>query len=141
MVWTEQLSVGNEILDSDHKKLLRLADAVDCAAKAGDCVAVSRELKRLRGDMERHFLNEELFSLALDIPFNEHHIDHQNILAEIDVMRGEAGKNIEENIFKIEHFTQLFHNWLIKHVNENDLLMKPMLQTRHYGFKVEGVDN
>lgn len=139
MEWTEQLSIGNEILDSDHRQLFGLASDIECAVKAMDHPALARAYELLKGCMDRHFLNEELFAHALNIPFAEHHLDHQNILAGIDIMRREMGKNIEESIFVIEHYTQFLQDWLIKHITEKDLLMKPVLQAYPSNFKIEGV--
>ena len=38
-----------------------------------------------------------------------------------------------------EHYVQFLRDWLIKHIAEEDLPMKPMLQTRPYGFRIGGV--
>ena len=137
--WTERLSIGNEILDLDHKEMFGLAGDIECAIKAMDHSALDQAFKQLRDCMGRHFLNEELFAHALNIPFAEHHLDHQNILAGIDLVRREIRGNVEEKIFIVEHYTKLLQIWMLKNNIEHDMLMKPMLQTRQYDFKIEGV--
>jgi len=139
MQWTEQLSIGNEILDSDHKELIELARCIECSINALEHSALARDFKLLKMCMNRHFLNEELFADNLNIPFAEHDLEHKNILTAVDLIRREIGKNSEENVFTMESCNQFLQNWLIKHLNESDLLMKPILQTRPYTFKVEGV--
>ena len=86
MTWTEQMSVGNAIIDSDHRELLGLIGNLDCETKTGNHAALPRALKLFRGRMSRHFLNEELFAQALDFSFGMHKVAHQNMLAEIDNM-------------------------------------------------------
>lgn len=137
--WTERLSIGNEILDADHKEMFGLAGDVECAIQAMDQAALVRSFKQLRDCMSRHFLNEELFAHALNIPFAEHHIDYQNILAGIDLVRREISENVEGKICAIENYSQLLQIWMLKNNIEYDMLMKPILQTRQYGFKIKGV--
>ena len=140
LVWTEQLSVGNAILDSDHKKLFGLARDIDCVTKARDHSAVSRALNRLYACVSHHFLNEELFACALGIPFAKHQQNHQNILAEIDLSRREMGKDSVVSIYIMEHYAHFLRDWLIKHITEEDMQMKQALQIRPYDFKVEGAE-
>lgn len=139
MIWTEQLSVGNAILDADHMELFGIGRSIDCITKARDHSALTRAFKLLKDCMERHFLNEELFAHALNIPFAKHQLDHQNILAEIDLTRGELVKDSAVTMYKVEHYAQFLQDWLIKHITEEDLLMKPVLQALPYDFKIDGV--
>lgn len=138
-VWTEQLSVGNEILDSDHKKLVDFANNLDHASKARDYSAVLEALNQFNACLKQHFLNEELIAHALGIPFDAHHENHQNMLTEIKLSRHEVEKRSEAAIHVMEHYTQFLKDWLTKHIGEKDMLMKPVLQTRPYSFKIEGV--
>ena len=139
LTWTEQLSVGNAILDADHKELFKIGRDIDCITKARDHSALTQAFKLLKGCMDRHFLNEELFARALNIPFAQHQLDHQNILAAIDITRREIGKDSAVTLYAAEHCAQFLRNWLIRHITEEDLLMKPVLQTRPYDFKIDGV--
>lgn len=139
MEWSDALSVGNEILDADHKALLGLAGDIQRAIRTRDYPALACAYKSLRGCMERHFLNEELLAHALGIPFDEHRLDHQNMLAGIDIMRREIEKNSGDGMPVVEHYALFLQDCLARHVAEKDMLMKPVLQTRHYGFRVEGV--
>ena len=92
-VWTEQLSVGNAILDADHMKIFELSNNLDYASKAQDYPAVLHAFNRFNACLKQHFLNEELIAYALGIPFNEHQQDHNNILTEINLLRLEVEKN------------------------------------------------
>ncbi len=139
MKWTEQLSVGNAILDSDHKEMLGLIMDIGCINKAKDRSVLTQAFKLFKGCMDRHFLNEELFAHALNIPFAKHQQDYQNMQAEIDFTIREIEKDNAATICEIGHYAQLLRDWLIKHIVEEDMLMKPILQTRPYDLKIDGV--
>jgi len=138
LMWTEQLSVGNAILDSDHKELLGLVGDIDCVTKARDYSALSRALKQFKYCMYRHFKNEEQFAQALNLPFAQHQLNHLNMQAEIDLTRLEMEKDSVVTIYVMEHYTQFLRDWLIKHITEEDMLMKPVLQNHPYDFKLDG---
>lgn len=135
-VWTEQLSVGNAILDSDHRKLMELAGNIDRASKAMDLSAMLYALKRFNVCMKQHFLNEELLAHAFGMPFDMHQQDHRNILAEIELSILEMEKN-----GAMEYYAQFLKDWLAEHIGGKDMMMKPILRTRPYSFKTEGVSN
>ena len=134
------MSVGNATLDSDHKKLFELTVDIDSLYKARDTAAMSHMLKRLNACMDHHFLNELLFAHALNIPFEQHQIDHQNISTAIILTRREAGKDDATATYAIKHYAQFLRKWLTKHITDEDMQMKQVLQTRPYDFKIKGAD-
>jgi len=139
LTWTEQLSVGNAILDADHKELFKIGRDIDCITKARDHSALTQAFKLLKGCMDRHFLNEELLAHAIGIPFAMHKMAHQNMQAELDLTRHQIGNDSVVAIYVMEHYAQFLLNWLIEHITGEDTLMKPALQTHPYDFKIDGV--
>lgn len=137
--WTQQLSVGNAVIDADHKELFGLVSNIDCVTKAKDHFALPRALKLLNASMSRHFLNEELLAHALGTPFAMHKVAHQNMLAELDLTRLQIGKNSVVAIYIMEHYAQFLSDWLIKHIAEEDMQLKPVLHNHPYDFKINGV--
>lgn len=137
MAWPEQLSVGNAVLDSDHKKLMGLVNDIDSLAKEKDSFELLRALKLFKGCMSSHQINEEQFARALNFPFGLHKLAHQNMQTEIDLTEYELMKNsIAPTIFVTGHYPKFLRDWLIKHITEEDMLMKPALQTYPYDFKI-----
>lgn len=137
MAWPEQLSVGNAVIDSEHKNLMSLVDDIDFLARGKDSFELSRVLKLFKGCMNRHQINEEQFAQALNFPFGLHKLAHQNMQTEIDLTEYELKKNsIAPTIFVMEHYPQFLRDWLIKHITEEDMLMKPVLQTYPYDFNI-----
>ncbi|MBI5626510.1 MAG: hypothetical protein HY935_04820 [Nitrosomonadales bacterium] len=136
---TEQMSIGNAILDSDHKELLGMIREIDSASKARDHFALLRSVRQVGACMNRHFLNEELLANSLHIPFALHKITHQNMRDEIVLIRHQI---VKEGVVTLhmEQYAQFLQDWLINHIaDENTQLMKSVLQTRPYDFKLEGM--
>ncbi|MDO8465203.1 MAG: hemerythrin domain-containing protein [Gallionella sp.] len=137
MTWTEQLSVGNAVIDSDHKKLMELVNDIGSLAEGKDSFELSLALKLFKSCMNSHSINEEQFAQALNFPFGLHKLAHQNMQTEIDFTEYELKKNsVAPTIFVMEHYPQFLRDWLIKHITEEDMLMKPALQAYPYDFKI-----
>jgi hemerythrin len=132
--WTEQLSVGNEAIDSDHKKLIGMVDHIAHVAKERDSVALLRELQPLNDCLKHHSMKEEQFARALDIPFGMHKVAHQNLQTEIDLTMYELKKNSVGNLFVMDGYAQFLRDCLIRHITDEDMPMKPALQIYPYDF-------
>lgn len=133
------MSIGNAILDSDHKELCSLIREIDCAIKAGDHSVLSQVFKQLRACMNRHFMNEELLANSLNIPFALHRMTHQNMRDEIVLIMHQI-KNAGVVDMHTENYAQFLQDWLNKHLaDENTQLVKSVLQTCPYDFKVNGM--
>ena len=133
--WTEELSVGNEAIDSDHRKLMELIHDI---AKARDNFTLLRVVKLFKVCISLHHINEEQCALALKFPFGLHKVAHQNILAEIELAGYELEKNSVAAVFETEPYAKFLRDWLIKHITEEDMQMKPLLQIYPYNFNIGG---
>ncbi|MDD5300577.1 MAG: hemerythrin domain-containing protein [Gallionella sp.] len=132
------MSVGNAVIDSDHKKLVELVNDIAYAAKARDRFALSRAIKLFKFCINCHFINEEQFAQALDFPFALHKLAHQNMRIELDFATHELKKNSASTMFIMGHYAKFLRDWLIKHITEEDMQMKPLLQIYPYDFKIDG---
>lgn len=133
------MSIGNAILDSDHKELLGLIREIDCAIKARDHSALSQAVRQLSACMNRNSLNEELLANSLHIPFALHKTAHQNMRDKIVLIRHQI---IKDGVVAMhtEQYAQFLQDWLINHLaDENTQLMKSVLQSCPYDFKVDGM--
>lgn len=135
MEWNEQLSVGNEMIDSDHKKLIGMVSGVERAMKTEDNFALVHALKLLWVYMDVHFANEEKIAQAVKLSFDEHRLAHHYLQKEFQYIRDELGDRDTWCEGAIEHFTCFLRRLLIEHIYKEDMLMKPMLQTYPYDFK------
>lgn len=127
LVWRQQLSVGNDVIDADHKYLIDIINQVEKSLKANDRSALSSEFDALEKYSREHFVREEKIALAAGY---EHVTklsgSHDELLKALAHLKNEVGD--EWSPAAIEHFSSLLRAWLIDHVIKEDLLMKAVLQ-------------
>lgn len=136
LTWTKKLSVGNEILDSEHRNLICLVGDVVCAIKARDCPALAQAFELLEDWLFVHYANEERIAQAVNFDFSGHKPAQQYSLQELRLMRDElAARNGTWSDDTVEHFTRSLKKWIIDgHIVNLDMRMKPTLQARCYKF-------
>ena len=136
LAWTEQLSVGNAVLDSDHKNLISIVNNVRNAIRSRDSFILSEAFIRLEDSLCIHFGNEERISKAVNFDFSGHRQEQQYALRELQHLRDElVAKGGIWSDGATEHFTGFLKNWLIDdHILRLDMLMKPALQAKDYTF-------
>lgn len=134
--WTKQLSVGNAVIDSEHKNLIAIANGVRRAIKARDSAALPRELEHLEDWLYVHFSNEEKIAQAVNFDFSQHKLAQQSWLKELWFLRNELiGKSGLWSEDAIEYFSLFLSDWLIDgHIISLDMPMKPVLQSYGYNF-------
>lgn len=135
LAWTEQWSVGNSMIDSDHKNLVDLVNNVEHALRMGNRLALSLAFKQLWNDVEVHCMNEERIAQAVNFPLDNHKRTHQYLRDELQYIRDELEDKCGVwSEGAIEHFTRFLGDWLIEHVTGEDVQMKPVLQMHPYDF-------
>ena len=134
--WTRQLSVGNAVIDSEHKNLIAIVNSVKRAIKARDSAALPQELEHLEDWLYVHFANEGKIAQAVNFDFSQHKLAQQCWLKELWLMRNELiGKNGLWPDDAIEYFSLFLSDWLIDgHIISLDMPMKPALQAHDYNF-------
>jgi len=133
ILWTEQLSVGNAIIDSDHKELIAMINGAEYMIKKRDSYALSLAFDHIEHWLRVHFANEEMIAQAANYPFAKHKLEHENVLKTFCFMRNViAGKNGIWNEDAAEHYSEFLSDWLTDHLLDEDMLMKPVLQTYPY---------
>jgi len=65
--WSKQLSVGNAIIDSEHKNLIVMVNSIEPIIRARDGVALSQELEQIEHWLCTHFENEERIASAVGL--------------------------------------------------------------------------
>ena len=136
LTWSKQMSVGNESIDSEHKNILDLVNEVDRVIRTKDSVLFSQALDLLEDATRIHFDNEEKIAQAIHFPFAEHNLEHRYILDEFQVIKtllAASQGRWSESV--AEHYFMFLSTWAIDHVIEDDMKMKPLLETYPYDFK------
>lgn len=136
LVWTEKLSVGNAIIDSEHRNLIIMINVVSLGIKIRDGSALSQAFKLLEHWLRTHFANEEKIAQAVNFPFAQHKLAQQHSLKELQYMRDELeAKDGLWSDSAVEHFTCSLKNWMVDgHIVNLDMRMKPALQNYDYNF-------
>lgn len=136
LMWSKKLSVGNEILDSEHRNLIGLVGDVVRAIKARDGQALVQAFELLERWLFVHYANEEKIAQAVNFDFSGHKPAQQYSLQELRLMRDElVARNGAWHDDTVEHFTRSLKKWIIDgHIVNLDMRMKPALQAQGYKF-------
>lgn len=130
LIWREQLSVGNDVIDSDHKHLIEIINQSELSLKTKNRRELTAALDNLSQYSLVHFDREEKIASAVGYTQVPHlNQSHEALLKQLDQVRGEIDAIGQEwSTEAIEHLTNLLRNWLVDHVIKEDMLMKPTLQ-------------
>jgi len=140
LTWSNQMSVGNETIDSEHKAILDLVKEISRVIREKDCALFSLALNQLEDVTRKHFEHEEKIAQAIHFPFEEHNLEHQYILGEFLIIKVEltnSQSGWSESV--AEHYLEFLITWAIDHVMEDDMKMKPTLETYPYEFKPDSL--
>ncbi len=136
LAWAEELSVGNELIDSDHKKLITMVNGIEYMIRARDNFALPQALEQLEHWASVHFAKEENIARAIKFPFDQHSLAHKYLLKEVQHMKDElVAKDGIWSDGAAEHYSKFLSDWLANHVIDADMQMKPLLQSYPYDFK------
>ena len=129
LVWREQLSVGNDVIDSDHRYLIDIINRVEQGMITKNRKSLTAALDSLSKYSQEHFAREEKIAKAAgyeQVPdLNQ---SHEALLKHLDEVKTEIGQMQEWSPEVVDRFASLLRSWLIDHVVKEDLLMKPTLQ-------------
>jgi len=118
--WTDSLSVGVELFDKQHHKLVDMVNELYDALVSGRTNDVMGEiLERLIDYTVEHFQSEEEYFNKYGYPFSKRHKQEHDSLTE-EVF------SLKEKFFKgdvtISYETMTFlQEWLQKHILESDM--------------------
>lgn len=136
LVWTDELSVGNAIIDADHRNLIGMVNDITHGIKIRNSSVLPQAFKRLDHWLHAHFANEKKIAQAVGYPFDRHKLAQQSSLTELRHMKEELV--IKDGIWSdgaANHFARSLRNWAVnEHILKLDMLMKPALQSYDYNF-------
>ncbi len=134
LAWNKQMSVGNAVIDSDHKNLIEIVNRIRSEIRSRDTFLLSEAFVHLEDWLWIHFENEERIAQTVNFDFSGHKQEQQYALRELQHLRDElVGKGGIWSDSAVEHFNDFLKNWLIDdHIIRRDMLMKPVLQAHDY---------
>lgn len=124
--WRDQLSVGNDLIDDDHKYLIDIINKVEVSMKANNRVELITILNELEHYGQTHFDREEVVAKAVGYPKAEQlHNSHTELIGSLAKLKNELGDTWTEE--KQVQFNGFLRDWLIQHVIKEDIPMKPWM--------------
>jgi len=129
VAWRDDLSVGIDSIDDDHKKLLSLINNLQTAVYYPTGEAFERQaLKELVDYTKYHFEREEKLMRDNDYPdYEPHKRQHEAMIAKVNGFMEAYEKDREGTV---EELTQFLKGWLIEHIAGTDQKYSGHLRSR-----------
>ena len=80
MLFSHELTVGNRVIDSEHKRLHDIIKGIASTIEAGELTALPEKFELLEKGLCIYFVIEENIAQALNFDFNQHKLAHQHLL-------------------------------------------------------------
>ena len=136
MLLPHELSVGNSLIDSEHKKLHDIINNIAGIIKAGEVAALSDAFKLLENSLRDYFVVEENIAQALNFDFTQHRLAHQHLLKEFQRIRDVLmAKNGMWPKSEKKGYIDCLMACLTQHIEEDGRPLKAVLSTQFYDFK------
>lgn len=127
--WDDKLSVGIQVIDDDHKRLLTLINNLQTAVYYPTGEAFERQaLKELVDYTKYHFQREEELMASHEYPdFEAHKRQHEEMIARVQRFLESYEQNREGTI---EEMTGFLKSWLLNHIAGTDQKYSPYLRAQ-----------
>lgn len=111
IVWRQEMSVGNALIDDEHKQLICLINSIEIALKAENHLSmIIFIVEQLEEYTHTHFVAEEKLMLKLEYAgYMDHKLAHQKILDKIVALKNrltiiaESESNYDVNELVVDH--------------------------------------
>ena len=138
LVWSEELSIGNALIDADHKNLILRTNDVVQTIKSRDTPSLMMAFDQLETSLNRHFINEKKVAHAIHFSFEKNEADHKSVLAILERIKGAVASMIADKGTitedAVDHYSEFLCDWLTNHVINEDMLLKPALKEYPYDY-------
>ncbi len=136
MQLSKELSVGNKILDSEHKNLLGIIEGIASLIVARDVATLSEAFELLENRLRVYFVVEGNIAQAVNFDFTQHRLAHQHLLNEVQRIKdGLMTRNGMQSKLEKEGYINSLRNCLIRHIKMDAEPFKLVLDTYLYDFK------
>lgn len=130
-------SVGNKLIDSEHKKLRNIINGIASIIAAGKLTALSEKFELLEHSLCAYFVIEETIAQALNFDFKQHKLAHQYLLNSFKRIKDELmAKNGMWSKFEEEGYIYSLIVYLDRHIKVDSNSFKVVLDTQPYNIKL-----
>lgn len=125
--WTQDLSVGNAVLDNDHKVLFRLVNNyIDAVDQDKGTLTIDSVFREFIAYTEYHFAREERVLAACGyVQVDDHHAEHESIKEELldhgNRYLNSCDKTLDDKV------REFLRTWLFHHICEVDFAYRESL--------------
>ena len=134
LTWHKKLSVGNAVIDSDHKNMMAAARGIERAILARHYEVIPQAFEFLEGWLCGHHANEEKLARAAGLDFSGHKKTQQASLAELRYLKAIMPDiGIMWSGDTLQRHVRLLKGWMSGHIH-GDMPLKPSLQPLGYVF-------
>ena len=128
VVWSDDYAVDFELIDNQHKELVRMTNALFEGCKKGKTAADVAFIQTIRGAVEyaqTHFFTEEKYMKSAEYPhFDIHKKEHDSFVATVV----ESVRHFEEGKSEPIILARFLKKWLLTHIAESDKKYAPYLK-------------
>jgi hemerythrin len=128
-VWDKDLETGHELIDNQHKQLVRAVNDLQVANASGKAAEeIERTIDFLLGYTVKHFHDEEALQIEYGYPdYYEHVSYHREFKGQVAQL---AGRLQEEGPTRelVDEISQHIGDWLLHHIKSDDLKMATYVQ-------------
>jgi len=142
MAFSKELSVGNRILDSEHKKLHAIIDGIALSIAARENIALLAAFELLENGLCKYFVIEESIAQAVNLNFAKHKLAHQSLLCQFQRIKDELTARAKNSMWsksEDERCVDSLKDCLIRHIKVDNLQLKIVMDTQFYDFKPDCV--
>jgi hemerythrin len=120
IVWSEQLSVGIESIDEQHKVLIGMINSLNTAMAQGEAnMMIGDILMGLTAYTRHHFSYEEELFGQYEYPNSiEHKRQHSELIEQISALKDQFELDLSGSIGL--EIMQFLKNWLTNHIMKTD---------------------
>jgi hemerythrin len=128
VAWSDDFLVHNEVIDAQHKELVRMTNEFYAGVQMGGVVAKVFFMKTIQGAVlyvKTHFSTEEDYMLRAGYPdFEAHKKQHENFVdyvsAQIQILEKEDNPDPAA-------FVKYLMDWVLQHIAESDKKYMPYI--------------
>lgn len=128
--WEESYSVGNQLIDTQHKKLLEMINLmIEYEEARVDSEIISELLSRMTEYARYHFEAEESYMEQITYPHLENHKEeHKQFRLKVGAF---CQKTMSRDPSVPEKILQFLAKWLIHHILHSDMKYKMFFESKH----------
>ena len=125
--WKDEYAVNFELIDNQHKELVRMTNSLFEGCKMGSTAADNAFMQTIRGAVEyaqTHFYTEEKYMKQVNYPdLAAHKQEHDSFVSTVVA----AVKDFEEGKSEPISLARFLKQWLLTHIAQSDKKYSPYL--------------